>query len=158
MSMTSYERSGLRPFAAFRSVLQNPPNECPGSLVGRLSAIESTDAFTVLMDVPGCSESDVSVTLNDGLLTIEGDRKARIPEGGREIYSDRDRGPFRRVLKLREPVQSEAIDATIENGVLRIRLPRVPEVRPQKIAIRASGQIREQSSESSAEQPGGCAG
>lgn len=158
MSMTILTRPGQSPFAAFRSVLQNPADERQNGLVGRLSAIESADAFTVLMDVPGCREADISVTLHDGLLTIEGDRKLPSLEGGREIYTDRDQGPFRRVLRLREAVQSDAIDATIENGVLQIRLPRVPEVQPKKIAIRVPGQHAEQSAVSPAEQPGCCTG
>ncbi|MCA9062860.1 MAG: Hsp20/alpha crystallin family protein [Planctomycetaceae bacterium] len=104
-----------------------------------LAAFESPTEFVVTLDVPGVKPEALEITLHEDLLTIEGRREVSVPEGATEIFNDRNAGDFKRVLKMREPVNREGIDAEVRDGVLTIRLPKTTERQPAKIAVRAGG-------------------
>ncbi|MBL8817144.1 MAG: Hsp20/alpha crystallin family protein [Planctomyces sp.] len=104
--------------------------------LGAMSVFESANEFTVEIDVPGLTESDLDISLNEDQLIISGERKIQADAAVRELFSDRSAGSFRRVLKLRDPVQRDGISGELRNGVLIVKLPRVPVIQPQKISIR----------------------
>lgn len=103
-----------------------------------MTVFESPESFCVQVDVPGMSESDINVTLHDDHLIIEGERKAVLPEGAREIHNDRSFRQFRRVLRLQERVDRNSIEAELTNGVLSLKLHRAQEAQPHKITIRTA--------------------
>jgi HSP20 family protein len=103
-----------------------------------LSVVEFEDRWTVAVDVPGLSEGDVNITVQDGLLVIEGERQLNAPESGRIVFNDRSAGKFRRTLRLREGVDVNSIDAALQLGVLTLTLQKTAEAGAKKIAIRAS--------------------
>jgi HSP20 family protein len=105
--------------------------------LGAMSVLESASEFTVEIDVPGMTESELDISLIEDQLIISGERKFAADGSVRELFNDRSAGAFRRVLKLREPVQREAVSGELRNGVLIVKLPRIPVVQPQKISIRS---------------------
>jgi HSP20 family protein len=96
---------------------------------------EDDDHVFVEADLPGVVETDVEVTVHDGLLSIKGERKAE--EGRNYLFNRRVFGHFERVFTLPAPVSSEAVEATMSAGVLRVTLPKASEAKPKKITVQA---------------------
>jgi HSP20 family protein len=103
-----------------------------------MTVTELPDRWVVAVDVPGVAESDIEVTLEDGTLVIEGERKSVVLEGGKGLFNDRSFGRFRRVLNVRDAIDRDGIQAELRDGVLTLTLHRSPEATPRKIAIRST--------------------
>jgi HSP20 family protein len=94
------------------------------------------DHFHVEAELPGVPENDVEITVHDGVLTIRADRR---PEDGRRyIYNGRSFGRFERSIVLPDAVDAEKVEAIMNDGVLRVDLPKHPAARPRKIALKTS--------------------
>jgi HSP20 family protein len=89
-------------------------------------------------DVPGLGEKDVTLTLDDGVLTIAGERKVTVPDGYAAQRQERSAYRFSRSVALPAKIDGEKTTATVKNGVLTINLAKAPEARPRQIAVRAS--------------------
>ena len=102
----------------------------------RVDISETDDSHLIQMDLPGVSKDDVEVTVEDGVLKIAGERK-RSREETQGDYSrvERSYGRFYRSFRLGQQVDPSNIEATHENGVLTISLPKAEESRPHKIDI-----------------------
>ncbi len=98
---------------------------------------ENDDAFVIKASVPGVNPDDIEVTLSDNALTIKGESKSDI-EKEDEKYHLRERryGSFARTLTLPVTLKAEAIEATHENGVLTLTLPKAEEIKPRRITIK----------------------
>lgn len=97
---------------------------------------ESTDAFTVTLDVPGMTSEDVEVTLDRNLLTVRGQRsfsEEHREEDFRRI--ERHYGAFERSVSLPAAVDADGIDASVTDGVLEITIPKAAEARPRQIKV-----------------------
>jgi HSP20 family protein len=105
-----------------------------------MDLVETDDHFVLRADLPGLSEGDVNVELEDNVLTVSGERKAE-RESRREGYYriERASGNFQRSLTLPEGVNAEAIEASFDKGVLEVRIPKPEERKPRKVAISVGG-------------------
>ncbi len=103
-----------------------------------MTVLEYSDHWTVSIDVPGLKQEDLDVTCNDGVLIIEGERMSPSAEGAKGLFNDRSFSKFRRVLKVREEIDCNAIDASLADGVLTLTLRRTPETTPTKIVVRSA--------------------
>ena len=103
---------------------------------GPLAMWQDEDHLWVEVEVPGVAEADVEVTVHKETLTIKVERKPE--EGRRYLYNSRSYGRSERAIALPEPVHSEAVQATLKDGILRIELPKSPEAKPRKIGVKAS--------------------
>ncbi len=104
-----------------------------------MTVVEHADRWTVEIDVPGVPLEDISVTLKEGVLVVEGERKVHTSENSKPVFNDRAFHKFRRELRVGEGVDQGRIDAELRDGVLSLQLFRAPEASPQKIAIRNAG-------------------
>jgi HSP20 family protein len=85
------------------------------------------------------SQDDLEITMADAAtLTIKGARKEPASEGAKWHRRERGFGSFERSLELPGPVDTENVEATCKHGVLTIKLPKAPELRPRKIEVKAS--------------------
>ena len=92
-------------------------------------------------DLPGLSEGDVSIELEDNVLTVSGERKTEHAERREGFHRvERAFGSFSRSLTLPKGVDAEAVSAGFENGVLEIRIPKPEARKPRRISIANSGQ------------------
>ena len=97
------------------------------------------DETTVIMaDMPGVARDDVDVTLERQVLTLRGKVKPYAPEGYRALSSEYRVGDYIRVFTLSDEIDQAKINAEFKNGVLRLELPRSPETKPKKIAVKAA--------------------
>lgn len=105
-----------------------------------MDLVEADDHFVLKADLPGLSEQDVAIEVQDGTLTISGERKTEHSESQRGWYRvERSFGRFGRSLTLPDGVDPEAIDASFDRGVLSVRIPKPEERKPRRIEIGAAG-------------------
>ncbi len=98
--------------------------------------IESETHYVLRADLPGVSEEDINVELDNDVLTISGERKAEHQDGHAGYYRvERISGGFRRSLRLPEGVDAEAITASFERGVLEVSVPKPEQRQPRKVQI-----------------------
>ena len=97
---------------------------------------EREDAYLVTAEVPGVVPADLEVTFQDGLLTIQGERHPvdDVP-GDKAHRAERRYGAFRRSIALPSHVQADKIDATTQDGVLQILVPKTREVLAKHIQV-----------------------
>lgn len=111
----------------------------PGPVVApAVDIFESADAISVLADIPGVEAEDLVIDLNEDVLTITGPCKDPEREGEREVVREYRCGTFQRRFTLSEVVDQAGIDATISDGVLKLRLPKVDRAKPTKIEVKSA--------------------
>ncbi len=114
-------------------------NEVVGSWNLALDVSETGDGFTVKASLPGVSPEDLNVTLEDNVLTVQGEVKddATTEESNYHIR-ERRYGNFSRSVRFPVPVESDKVEAQYENGVLTLTIPKAEAVKPKKIEIKAA--------------------
>jgi HSP20 family protein len=105
-----------------------------------MDLVETQEDFVLRADLPGLTENDVNIELEDSVLTISGERKAEHEERKEGYYRvERASGAFSRSLTLPEGVDASAIKASFDHGVLEVRVPKPEAKKPQKVAISVGG-------------------
>jgi HSP20 family protein len=114
-----------------------------------LDISERKDAYLVTVEVPGVEPEDLDITMEDGLLTIKGERQFTSESSEQQFHRvERRYGAFRRSITLPAQVQADHIEATFDNGVLQIVVPKAEEAKPKRIQVRpGSAKILDASSE-----------
>jgi HSP20 family protein len=93
-------------------------------LVPRTEVIQQPDALLVRVDMPGLAADEIDVTVEDGLLTITGERREEDREEGKGfIRSEMTYGTFLRTIQLPNGADEDNVEAVVRNGVLEIRVP-----------------------------------
>ena len=97
---------------------------------------EEPERFVLLADVPGVDPKDIEITMENGVLTVKGERKLE-REDTKEGYSriERAHGVFYRRFTLPDTADPEAIEARGDNGVLTIVIPKKPVAQPRRIEV-----------------------
>ena len=103
----------------------------------RVNLYDLSSNLVLKADVPGLSEKDVHVTLNESGLSISGERKVAPPEGYSAHRQERASFRFSRSLTLPCKVNPEQAQASVKNGVLTVTLAKAPEAQPRQIAVQA---------------------
>ena len=99
---------------------------------------ERKDAYLVAAELPGVGTDDLDVTFQDGLLTIQGERHAAADAAGEKVHrAERRYGAFRRSITLPSHVQADKIEASAQDGVLMILVPKAQEAYAKRIQVRA---------------------
>jgi len=94
-------------------------------------------AQIISAELPGLTREDIEISVAGEALTISGSREPEKVEEGAEYHRrERSAGKFTRSFQLLFPVDADKVEASFEDGVLRIRLPRAESDRPRKIAIK----------------------
>ena len=96
---------------------------------------ESDASYTLQFDLPGVVAQDVRIEMNDGQLTVKGERKSEIAEGVNAHRKERVTGTFERAFRLRARVDTGGIKATYKDGVLTIDVPKAKEAVKREIPI-----------------------
>jgi HSP20 family protein len=102
-----------------------------------LDISERKDAYLVTVELPGVEADDLEITMEDGLLTIQGERHFAHDSSEQQFHRvERRYGAFRRSITLPAQVQAEQIEASFDNGVLQILVPKAEEAKPKRIQVR----------------------
>ena len=102
-----------------------------------IDAYLTDNEIVISADLPGIDPDDVSITVDGDTLTIEGEILARLANVKYQ-FAERFHGKFHRAIHLNVPIAEDSIEATFENGVLTLVLPKAEEVKPKRIAVTSS--------------------
>ena len=151
-------RSPMDPFTAFRSEMDRvidgffggrspfamasfgPADLRVGgaALMPSVDVSEDTAAITVTAELPGLTEKDVELTLDDGVLTLKGEKREEKTDATAHV-TERRYGRFQRSFRLPDNADHPAIAARVDNGVLRVVIPKNPNAVPKARTIPIAG-------------------
>ncbi len=98
---------------------------------------DSNEEIVLVAELPGVKKEDIRLTLDNGLLTISGERKmVAMPEKAEWLRNEIRTGNFSRVIELPRQVNFDQISAELSNGILRVVLPKAEEARPREVSIK----------------------
>jgi HSP20 family protein len=107
-----------------------------------LNISERNDAYLVTVELPGVKLDDLEITLEDGLLTIQGERQFANDSSEEQFHRlERSSGPFRRAITLPAHIEADEVNASMEDGVLRILVPKADQAKPKRIQVTPGGQM-----------------
>lgn len=99
---------------------------------------ERKDAYVLMVELPGVKVEDLEIAFQEGLLTVQGERRLTQGSTDEQFHVlERRYGLFRRSITLPHHVQADAIEASTEDGVLQVVVPKVEEVKPKRIEVHA---------------------
>lgn len=104
----------------------------------RANLIDAGSNLIVTAEVPGLSEKDIKLTLNQDVLTISGERKVQAPEGYSAHRQERPAVNFSRSFALPCRVNGDRTSASVKNGILTVTLEKAADAMPRQIAVKAS--------------------
>jgi HSP20 family protein len=106
-----------------------------------LDISERKDAYLVTVELPGVELDDVQITMEGSLLTIQGERHVAHDSSEQQYHRvERRYGAFRRSITLPAHVMADAVEASFEDGVLQIVVPKMEEAKPKRIQVRPGGE------------------
>jgi HSP20 family protein len=104
--------------------------------VPALDLSETEDSYIVEAATPGLKPEDLEITFENNVLTIKGEVRRESEERKRNYHRvERRFGAFRRAISLPASVKADAITASLNEGVLRLEIPKAEEVKPRKINV-----------------------
>lgn len=101
----------------------------------RIDISEDKDNINVTAEIPGVKKENIKITLQDNILTIEGEKKKETEQKEKNFFrSERMFGSFKRCFTLPEEVDSENVEAKFENGMLHVQMKRLaPKIKKEKL-------------------------
>jgi HSP20 family protein len=128
----------------FNTFFDQPSPTARGGVPGRrwipaMDLVETGDHYVLRADLPGLSDEDVNIQLQDNVLTISGERKTDHATQQEGYYRlERAFGGFSRSLTLPDGVNADAVQAHFDRGVLEIRIPKPEQKKPRQVQISVS--------------------
>lgn len=134
-----FEREMERSLESMRRLIRPEEETATAVWAPSVDIKEEANRYVVQVDLPGVKPEDIEVTLQNGVLTIKGERQTEAKEE-KENYRRIERfyGSFFRRFTLPETVEEEKIEANYDKGVLTISIPKKPEVQPKKISVKVA--------------------
>lgn len=101
----------------------------------QVDIFETDRELTILVDIPGVAADGVNIDLKDGILTLQGDIKPWEDGEESDVLVEFEIGKYFRQFTLSEAIDQERIAAKLEDGVLRLSLPKAEKAIPRQIAV-----------------------
>ena len=138
------KRSAYWPFRAFDdlwndfTILKFPSIEFP-----RIDIKEDEKEYSITAEVPGYSREEINIEVNNGVLNISSEHKEDKEEKKKDyIYKERSERSFRRAIRIPENIRAEEMNATLNNGLLTLVIPKKELPPPKKIEIKAPEEVK----------------
>jgi len=106
------------------------------TFVPPVDIFETKDGITLVADMPGVDEKAINITLEKNVLTVTGRVEPEEPEGYSLVYTEYETGDYQRSFTLTDEVDSNRIEASVKNGVLKVSLPKAEKARSRKIEVK----------------------
>jgi HSP20 family protein len=107
-------------------------------VVPPVDVFENESGITLLADLPGVSRDQLGVRVDGDTLTIEATAAIEGPANMELVYGEAQYPAWRRSFTLSRELDSERVEATLKDGVLRLSIPKTEEARPRRIEVRAA--------------------
>lgn len=134
-SFTGLDRVQREMGRVFTNVFDNL-ERAPERTLPAINMWETDDALLAEAEVPGLTMEQIEVFVMNDELTLKGRRSAPQTENGTFHRRERRAGEFTRVVTLPAPVNADAVEATLRDGVLTIKLPKAAEARARRIEVK----------------------
>jgi HSP20 family protein len=105
-----------------------------------MDAYRRGDEFVVHLDLPGVQPETIDVAVENQVLTVSAERRSEQHEGDQSLVSERPQGRFQRQLRLGSTIDTEAIAASYDDGVLTLTLPVSERAKPRQIQVGRGGE------------------
>lgn len=126
-------------FNEFDRLFDMTPAQAANNWSIAIDVTENEDAYAIKASVPGLNVEDIDITLEDNVLTLKGElQKEETAEGEQYHIRERRYGSFSRRVRFPVAVNSDSVEATYENGILTLNVPKAEEVKPRKIEVKVS--------------------
>lgn len=96
---------------------------------------ETEPALTVVLEMPGVDKGNVDISIEDGVLTVQGRLDFSKYEALQPVYTEYNIGHYRRSFSLSNKIDQNKISADMKDGVLTLVLPKAEEAKPRRIAV-----------------------
>jgi len=132
-------------FSDLPSWLAEPTEPTPAVFAPRVDIREEEHAIVVSAELPGVDKDALKVEVEKGVLVLSGEKKEESESKEDGFYRrERTYGTFKRSFTLPDEVDAERIEADYKDGVLRVRLPKRPEVAPRQITVKTGAEETKQ--------------
>lgn len=120
------------------SVFSLADRDISGARWPRVDIVEEKDGYRIKADLPGLEKDNISVTMENGTLTLSGEKKEEKKEHDKDSYYhyERSYGSFSRSFTLPEDVDQEHVEANYKNGVLEVKLRKSEKAKPKAIEVK----------------------
>ncbi|MGQ9663079.1 MAG: Hsp20/alpha crystallin family protein [Kiritimatiellia bacterium] len=118
-----------------QAIEKGPTPESDGVYLPHVDIVETGTSFHLMLDMPGVEQEAVNITVEDGVLTIEGQARVEVPQGYDLIGQEYEVARFRRDFRLPEFVNVDGIKAKVSRGVLEVTVPKREEARKRRVEI-----------------------
>ena len=135
MYMTPYQRARLRNMAMNDRVARNI-GLASNDVHVPVDIKDENDAFVLYAIVPGLSAEDIDIEVLKDTVSISGEFKHEVEENDVFLRSERPFGKFRRSFRFETKVVADNAEANLDNGILSLRVPKVPEAQPKNIKVK----------------------
>ena len=135
--LASAERDFDRVFSRFFGNTQ--PNQMSGWWPAS-EVQETQNGYCVTLELPGCTTDQINVSVENGLLTISGERRREVAENAQDVtyhLTERPYGQFTRTFVLPSTVDADELSARYEHGILTVQLPKAEQAKPRRIEIQS---------------------
>lgn len=109
-----------------------------GALLPPVEVIEDASGITLYADLPGVPREKLGILVEGDTLTIEGEVDLAIPEGMDANHVEVDLPRYRRSFTLSRELDSARVNAELNNGVLKLRVPKAEHAQPRKIEVQVA--------------------
>jgi len=126
---------------ATRDKTRDRPDELEAqtpALIPPVDVTEDDTGITLLADLPGAAKESLSINVNGDTLTIEAPLSLGDPPDLQAVYAEIRAGRYRRSFTLSRELDSQHIEASLKDGVLKLRVPKLEKARPRRIEVRAA--------------------
>ena len=97
---------------------------------------ETEDALTLVLEMPGVGRDNIDISVENGVLTVEGKINLGKYEGLQPVYGEYNVGPYRRSFRISSRIDQDKINAEMRDGVITLVLPKAEEAKPRRIEVR----------------------
>ena len=119
-----------------REVERKQESTMPARVFQPVADIFETDhALTVIMEMPGVDKSNVHVSVENDILTVEGWVNFSNYEGLQPLYTEYNVGHYARSFQLSSKIEQESISAQLTDGVMTLVLPKAEKAKPRRISV-----------------------
>jgi HSP20 family molecular chaperone IbpA len=108
----------------------------PHAVAPRVDIYENADEFFILVDLPGVAREQLRIEIDKGQLVLQAERK--LASDGTVVNTEFGTRTYQRVFALPRGIDAERVGAELKNGVLTLRLPKIPAIKPRRIEIKTS--------------------
>lgn len=100
-----------------------------------LDLYQDNDNVVATVELPGMRKDNIDISLNEGMLTIAGERQSSLGEGENAERTERFSGKFRRSITLPARIDAAKVSASYKDGILVVTLPKAEEAKPKKVEV-----------------------